>query len=136
MARHRAQPPRHQRGIRQPRNSQAGIEAFADQVHGRIAEVKIDADFGILLQEFRQQRRHRLDPERHRHCETHQPARRHRLRQRLVLRRLAIGKQARRARGQLLPGIGQGEPPRGAVEQPGAEPLLQPADRLRDRRLG
>ena len=40
------------------------------------------------------------------------------------------------ALGQFLPGIGQRQPPRGAVEQPRAEPLLQPADRLRHRGLG
>ena len=39
------------------------------------------------------------------------------------------------ALGELLPGIGQRQPARGAVEQPGAEPLLQPADRLGDGRL-
>jgi hypothetical protein len=78
--------------------------------------VKIDRDIGIGLQKLRQDRRHRFHPERHRHREAHQPARRHRLRQRLALRRLAIEQQARRAPGQLLPGIGQGEAPRGAVE--------------------
>ena len=41
--------------------------------------------------------------------------------------------QARGAFRQLLPGIGQGKAPRRAVEQPGAKPLLQPADRLRYR---
>ena len=56
--------------------------------------------------------------------------------QRLVLRRLAIGQQPRRALGQFLSGIGQRQPPRGAVEQPRAQPLLQPADRLGHRGLG
>jgi hypothetical protein len=78
--------------------------------------VKVDRDIGVLLQKLRQDRRHRFHPERHGHREAHQPARRHRLRQRLVLRRLAIEQQARRALGQFLPGIGQGQPPRGAVE--------------------
>ena len=80
--------------------------------------------------------RHRLHPERHRHRQPHQPARRHRLRQRLVLCVLAIGQQARGALGELLPGIGQRQPPRGAVEQPRAQPLFQPADGFRHRGLG
>ena len=37
---------------------------------------------------------------------------------------------------QVLAGVGQRQPPRGAVEQPRAEPLLQPGDRLGDRGLG
>ena len=40
------------------------------------------------------------------------------------------------ALGQFVAGVGQGKPPRGAVEQPGAQPRLQPGDGLRYRRLG
>jgi hypothetical protein len=52
------------------------------------------------------------------------------LRQRFVLGVLAVGEQPCGALGQPLPGISQRQPSRGTVEQPRAQPLLQPADRL------
>jgi hypothetical protein len=103
--------------------------------HSRRAISEESGSRAIGFQKLRQQRRHVLDAEGHGHREPHQPARRGRLRQRLILGGFAIGKQARRALGQSLSGIGEREAARGAVEQPCAEPLLEPADRLGDGRL-
>ncbi len=86
-------------------------------------------------EERRQQRREVQDAEGHRRCESHDAAYRHRLCQGFVLCRFALGQNVRGASGELPSGVGQGEPPRRAVEQPGPQPGLDPADRLRDGRL-
>ena len=136
VTRHRAQPSRDQRGVRQAGDPQARVKTLADQVDHGVAEMQIDRDVGVCLQKLRQDRRDDLDAEGHGHREPDQAAGRDRLRQRLVFRGLAIREEARGALRQFLSGIGQGQPPRGAVEQPCAEPALQPGDCFRDRGLG
>jgi hypothetical protein len=52
--RHAAQPPRDQRGIRQRADSQCRIEAVADEIDCRIAQVQVDRHIGIGVQKIRQ----------------------------------------------------------------------------------
>ena len=54
----------------------------------------------------------------------------------LALGCLAFGKDARGAIEQELACVGERQPARSAIEQPRAEPLLQPGDSLRHRGLG
>jgi hypothetical protein len=97
--------------------------------------MQVDRDFRIGLKKLRQQRRDIHHAKTHGHRELDQPARHRRLRKRLILGGFAVGQQPRGALSELLPGIGQRETARGAVEQPRAEPLLEPSDRLGDGRL-
>lgn len=55
---------------------------------------------------------------------------------RLAFRGLPFSEDASGAVLEALACVGQSQPPRGAIEQPRAEPLLQPRDRLGDRCLG
>jgi hypothetical protein len=54
------------------------------------------------------------------------------LRQSGVLGCFAFGENVRSATGELPSGIGQGEASRSAVDEPRAEPFLDPADGLGD----
>ncbi len=106
VARHAAEPPRDQRGIRQPRDAQAGVKPLADQIDRGVAQMQVDRHFRIGRQKLRQQRRDVPHAEGHGHREPHQAPRHRGLRQRLVLRGLAVGEQPRGALGQFLPGVG------------------------------
>ena len=98
--------------------------------------MQIDRNVRVFGKKLRQQRRHRPEAEGHRHGKTHEPARGRRLGMGLALRGLALGKNARGTIQQELPRVGQRHAARGAIEQPRAEPLLEPGDSLRYRGLG
>ena len=125
-----AQPPRPQGGIRQRRDAQGGIESGADEVDQLIAQMQIDRNVRVFGKKLRQERRHFPETEGHRHGEAHEPARARRLGMGLAFGGLAFGKDARGAIKQELAGVGERQPARGAIEQPRAEPLLQPGDGL------
>ena len=125
-----AQPPRPQGGIRQRRDAQGGIEPGADEIDQLVAQMQIDRNVRVFGKKLRQERRHLPEAEGHRHGEAHEPARGRRLGVGLAFGGLAFGKDARGAIQEELARVGQRQPARGAIEQPGAEPLLQPGDGL------
>ncbi len=98
MDRHVAEPPRHQRRVRQGGDTDGGIEAAADQIDLRVLQMQVDRDLRIGVEEIGQQGRDVQHPERHRRRQPHQPARRDRLGQGLAFRRLAFAPASAAAR--------------------------------------
>ncbi len=128
-----AEPPCHQGRIREGGDAERRVEAVADDIDGGIAQMQIDGDLGIFRQEIRQQRRHLSEAKGHRCREAHQATGAGGLGERLVLRRLALGQDARRPLRQAAAGVREGETAGGAVEEAGAEAGLDPAHRLGNR---
>lgn len=133
---HPAEPPGKQGGIRQGANAQGGVESGADQIDHRIAQMQVDRDFRTFREEVRQERRDLAETKGHGGGQTHEPARARRLSQSFALRCFTFGENAGGAVRQEPAGIGQRKPARGPVEEPRAQPLLQPADRFGNRGLG
>jgi hypothetical protein len=135
QAPHLTETPRHHARIRERRDAQRQIEAAADQLDRLIAQMQVDRDLRIGVEEIGKRRRHVLDAEGHRRRHSYPAARRRRLRQCLRLDRLRIGQDLGRAHRQDAPGFGQRQSARGAVEQTFAEAALQSRNCLGDGRL-
>ena len=101
-----------------------------------LAQVEIDGYLGITGKEFRQQGRQVEHPEGHGCGQPHQPARHRCSRQCGVLGCFALGENVRSPACELPSGVGQGETPRCAVDEPRAQPRLNPADGFRDGGFG
>lgn len=94
--------------------------------------MEIYGNLRIKAEEIRKQGRHPAQPERHRHGQADQAARAAGHLARRILRSFGLAVDARGALRQRMADFRQGEPAGSAVEQPGAEPILEPADRPRD----
>jgi hypothetical protein len=117
--------PRHQARIRQHADSQHAVHALFDQVHGTVRHAQRDVDLRIGLQKRRQRWRHDEAAHTSGHVHAQHAAGTHRTVAKEVLGLFHVSHQAQTAliegsaflRGRHLP--------RGAVQQPRAQPALQ-----------
>jgi hypothetical protein len=107
---HLAKPARNERGVGQDGDADRRVEALADKVDHRIAQVEIDRHLRIGGKEFRQRWRDVQQPERHRCSEPHQSTRRRCLRQGSVLGGFALCEDVGSAASELPSGVGEREP--------------------------
>ena len=109
------------------------VGALLEQVDHLVGENDVDGDLRMLSQERRQHRHQIMLAERHVAVDA-QPAARRRPRRGLTLGRVDLAKDADAAlvEGRTL--RRELQLARGAVEEPGTEPVLQPADQLAHRR--
>ncbi|MNS46273.1 hypothetical protein D3C72_787630 [compost metagenome] len=126
-----AQHPRYQPGIRDLAGAHDSVESFLDHVHDPIREIQIERDFRIVAHEsgqgWHQQhaRQRQADP---------QPTARRLLSQRhLLCRRIDLDENSAAPFQQQTALRRQREAARTAMKKAGAEPALQPRDRLADR---
>ncbi len=136
MPRHRAEPARAQRRIGQRADPQRDVDAVADDVDQRIGQPQLDADRWIGRHELGKHRRDGEDSKGQGRRDANQPGGRAGGIERSFFRRAAFAQDALCALGEAAAAVGERQPARGAVKQRGPEPRLEPADRLRDRRLG
>ncbi len=125
-----------QRGIRQAAVKDADVGTGVDDVHLAVGQEQFDLDTRMALEEFREQRRDLVVAEGDHRDDAQRPAQFG-----LGLRDGRLGlldllDDGTAAAVVVLALDGQVELPGGAVEQPHAEPFLQPRDQLAHRRRG
>ncbi len=130
----RSQGLRHQTGVAEVADAHGQIEAFLDQAHLAIAQLQIDGDLGIFMQEATHQRRQvtyakgegRTDPE--------PPLGPLVAFLQALLEGLQITEQRDQSFMQRTPGLGQAQGAGGALQQPSAVVALQGRQVLGKRR--
>ena len=95
-----------------------------------------ELDAGVALVEDRQRERHVDRPHRVHRANRHVAGEDAAQRLQLGLGGAQLGQDPPRPRDQQLPGLGDRHPARGPLDQRDADLLLEPADLLRQRRLG
>ena len=128
----RREPPRHQAGVLQRADPDREVPAFLDQVNQPVVQPELDADTGIQRGKAGEQRRDLTRAERQRDVQPQQSARLDAVGRDRALGRLEIAEHAFGEVEIAPPRLGDGQPPRGAVKQLGAEPRFERCEVLGD----
>ena len=107
IARHFTKPSHNERGVGQDGDADCRVEPFTDEIGESIAQVEIDRYLRKGGKEFRQQRRHMQQPERHGCCQPHQPTRHRCLRPCGVFGCFALSEDVRSPACELASGVSE-----------------------------
>jgi hypothetical protein len=135
---HLAEAAHHQRAVivQARTHAQGDVVALVDDVHPAVADVQLQPDLGVHLEEFRQQPRQLHLGQRHRHAGTHQPTRFGAQPVDHLTGGLGLGQHGLGVAVHAHADIGDREAARGALQQAHAQVGLQLADAPAQARLG
>ena len=128
----RREPARHEAGILEIGDADREVEPFADDVDERVGEHEVHGEVGMAVEEGQQMRRDVQAAERRGRGDPQHAARDRRPARHPGLRLLGDGEDRDDALVEALARLRHGDLARGAMQEPRAEPLLQPLHALRD----